>query len=297
MCTHLFLLLGFEYNQGGAGYGGYEGGEGGFGGMDPMNQVEMGGFDAIGAGETKGSDQKKTYKDKTILSVNVKQIKSAEKGPEGIKIDSCDIENVRLMGNIISVNEQSTNVEYQVNDGTGTIKVRRWIEKDQPKVEEMYAQCVEGSFVSLVGTIKEYQDELSVQSFRMTVVEDYDQMTHHLLDVILSHNLNLKGPIPGSANALAAKSNVTTHNAYSASSPGMRVSNDSGSDIEAELMRAIRETGLNSEEGTTVDLVFQFLARNGAKVTKESVQKYISVYHENGVIYGTIDEEHFKSYD
>ncbi len=265
--------------------------------MDPMNHVDMGagGFDAMGSGETKGSD-KKVYKDKTILSVNVKQIKGAEKGPEGIKIDTCDVETVRAMGTITSVNEQSTSVEYVLNDGTGDIKVRRWVEKDQPKVEEAYALCKEGAFVSVVGNIKEYQDELSIQSFRMCIVDDYDEMTHHLLDVILSHNINTKGPIPGSAAAAATKIQVNTPNVYM-NSPGMRVVNDGGVDMEHQLMNAIRETGADTEEGTTVAQVQEYMNRNGASVSMEGVQKMVNMCHENGVIYGTTDDDHFKSCD
>ena len=38
---------------------------------------------------------------------------------------------MRIMGNVDSVDEHSTNMSYKVNDGTGVIECKQWMEKDQ----------------------------------------------------------------------------------------------------------------------------------------------------------------------
>lgn len=56
----------------------------------------------------------------------------------------------------------------------------------------------------VVGTMKVYDGKIHMQVFDASPVEDWNELTYHLLDVILVHNLQTRGPIPGSAAATAS---------------------------------------------------------------------------------------------
>ena len=55
---------------------------------------------------------------------------SAAVDDDNVKIDGCELLVARIMGNVESVEEHSTNLNYRINDGTGVIECKFWIEKD-----------------------------------------------------------------------------------------------------------------------------------------------------------------------
>lgn len=46
------------------------------------------------------------------------------------KIDNHELATVRIMGIVESVEEHATNCNYRINDGTGVMECKYWIEKD-----------------------------------------------------------------------------------------------------------------------------------------------------------------------
>lgn len=273
--------------------------------MNPMDDVDMnaGGFDAMAdSSGAKGSTEKKKFKDKSILPVTIKQINKASREQGIISIDNTTPEMVKLFAIIDRCEEMATSVDYFLSDGTGTISAKRWKEKDIKDLQD--DKCIEGAFVQVVGTLKEYNDTLSLQIFTMSEVMDYNALTHHILECILTHNLNTKGPIPGSTAAKLAGGNGGSAynmgmggNSMMAQSPGMggnqRARNESG--VEESLLRAIKDT-CRSEEGTTVDLTLQYMVRTlQLTITREKVASMVENLTNDGVLYGTIDEMHFKS--
>ena len=294
---------GFEYNNQG---GGYDMGGGGYGGMNPMDDVDMnaGGFDSMNGGSGgAGSAEKKTFKMKSILPVSIKMINTSGRDQGNIQIDNTNPEMVRIFGTIESMEQLATSVEYTINDGTGKIQAKKWKEqKEQGDPTEI--PCVEGSFVEMVGNLKEFNESLSLQVFAVNIVEDWNALTHHLLDIILTHNFNTKGPIPGSEAAAAVAKPTGGYNmgmggGAMAMSPagyggGMRAQGGGDAGLDDQLLKAIKATS-GSEEGTTVDQTFDYMVKAGANVTRDKVSRMVDNLTNDGVLYGTIDELHFKS--
>lgn len=50
--------------------------------------------------------------------------------------------------------------------------------------------------VRVVGNIRDYEGTKHILVFEIFAVEDFNQLTNHLLDVILTHCKHTKGPIP-----------------------------------------------------------------------------------------------------
>ena len=46
-------------------------------------------------------------------------------------IDNNAVHNVKIMGIIEMTEEHATNVTYRINDGTGVIECKLWVEKDK----------------------------------------------------------------------------------------------------------------------------------------------------------------------
>ncbi len=266
--------------------------------MNPMDDVEMnaGGFDAANDAGAKGSADKKAFKNKTIQSVSIKQILKASREQGMVSIDNQTPEMVRLFAIIESDEHMSTSIEYRLNDGTGSIQAKKWKEKDAAEVQA--GQCVTGSMVQVVGTLKEFNNVLSMQIFGMAPVSDWNALTHHLLDVILTHNINTKGPVPGSESAKSRQSaayNMGMGGTAAMVSPGMGGRIKTESALDDKLLKAIKQTS-KPDIGTTVDMTFDYLTRTlGEKVTRDIVDRMVQALMNDGVLYTTIDEMHFQS--
>jgi replication factor A2 len=284
-------------------------------GMDIGGGYDMG---TDGQNDTKGSAEKKTYKNKSILPVTIRQIKKAEREAGMVKIDNNTPEMVKIMGTVISKEASSTSIEYIISDGTGQIQCKNWVEKDINTNNDSNidgsnnssAVPVQGSFVSLVGALKEYNDNLSIQIFgTITIIEDYNEMTHHLLDVILTHNMNTKGPIPGSDAAKDLEKRNANNIGYNMGMQGMggmqfgtpaggqggqRANMDST--VDDAIQKAIKQTSFR-EEGTTVDETFDYLVKSNENITRQQVEDKVRQWNEDGLLYSTIDDMHFKSCD
>jgi hypothetical protein len=65
-----------------------------------------------------------------LTPVTVKQILHASQAhPDApFQIDGSELSQVTFIGFILQMQEQSTNINYQIADGTGCIDVRMWID-------------------------------------------------------------------------------------------------------------------------------------------------------------------------
>lgn len=50
--------------------------------------------------------------------------------------------------------------------------------------------------VRVVGNIRDYEGSKHILVFEIFAVEDFNQLTNHLLNVVLTHCIHTKGPIP-----------------------------------------------------------------------------------------------------
>lgn len=81
-------------------------------------------------------------KDKTsLIPVTIKQLMNATRDAttDTYQVDGSDLATVRIMGLVDSSEEHATNRNYKVNDGTGIMECKHWIEKDSgvlhPKIK------------------------------------------------------------------------------------------------------------------------------------------------------------------
>lgn len=115
---------GFEYNQSNQPAAG-------FGGFDAMSGGGSGGGFMDSGGEAKQDSGKKAGRgDRSIKPVTIKQLHGASSTADGFFIDNTQVNQVRLMGIIDRIDDQSTSVNYDINDGTGVCECKFWKDSD-----------------------------------------------------------------------------------------------------------------------------------------------------------------------
>ncbi|KAI9864497.1 MAG: replication factor A protein 2, partial [Pleopsidium flavum] len=72
------------------------------------------------------------YGKDTLRPVTIKQVLDAQQPhPDGeFKIDGIEITQITFIGQIRNISTQTTNITYKLDDGTGTIEVKQWIDSD-----------------------------------------------------------------------------------------------------------------------------------------------------------------------
>lgn len=195
---------GYEYNFGGGGYntssfgfggggGGYEG-FGSFGGVDPMG----GSFDAAGGymntAENKSAEKKQVSSEKkNITPVSINLVSKVPIDDDSFKVDGRDLDIIRILGSIISVDHQSTSTVYRISDGSGVIECKHWIEKEGVTAQPM--QLRENMLVKVHGSLRRFDGSVHVLVYDMKPVEDLNELTHHLLECVYIRLQRTRGPV------------------------------------------------------------------------------------------------------
>lgn len=56
----------------------------------------------------------------------------------------------------------------------------------------------------VVGNLREYEGTVHVLVYSVTILQDWNELTYHILDVIYTHLQNTRGAIPGTGAASSA---------------------------------------------------------------------------------------------
>ena len=101
---------------------------------------------------------------------------------------------------ILSADEQTTNLQYTLDDGTDQIVVKMWVDQEQDDAfAERRAQWKEGAIVRVIGNMRAFNNMKSVVAYSIQPITDYNEYTFHFLEVIHTHLRFTKGAPPQAA--------------------------------------------------------------------------------------------------
>jgi len=227
----------------------------------------------------------------TLVPVTIRQLNTAEIRDTKFKIDGKEVSQITLIGVILSVEVQNTNINYMIDDGTGKINVRVYIDTEDDTQKQ--SQWRENMYVRVIGNLRVFQNGPSVVGFTLIPMADFNELTFHFLECIHTHCVNTQGP----ASSSPTKSAATLAQPMKAESgSGIAVSfnegkeSDVGNDVQNQVMSVFNKDIL-SDTGTSIVAVCDQLSH----LTRHDIQKAIEFLSDEGHLYSTIDEEHFKS--
>jgi len=258
------------------------------------------------------STQQRKRDSQSLLPVTIKQLNDAAPGAANkearLKIDGKQLAQITLVGVILQVDFQSTNVTYMIDDGTGKLNVKVYIDSEDENSSK-HAQYRVNTYVRVIGNYRVFNSVVSVIGFQLIPVNDFNEITFHILQVISCHLKNTKG-----ANAASQQQGTPTGAAignnmnFSSSSPapGLNRGNfipNSGpmqqgcgelpgfSDVQKQVMGVFSND--RSDTGVHIDNVCQHLPH----IPRPEIMKAIEFMSDEGHLYSTVDENHFKSTD
>ncbi|KAL2264324.1 hypothetical protein VTK26DRAFT_7290 [Humicola hyalothermophila] len=168
-----------------ASYGGYSqtaygGGDDGGGYMSASQQGSQG-------------ETKKRFQDETLRPVTIKQILDLKEPYPGsdMQLDGAPLTHLTLVGQVRSVNPQATNITYRIDDGTGLIDVKKWIDAD--KVDEDGAEIPPDTYVRVHGRLSNFNNKRHVTALKVRPIGDFNEVNYHLLEATYVHLVLTRG--------------------------------------------------------------------------------------------------------
>ncbi|CZT45477.1 probable replication protein A subunit [Rhynchosporium secalis] len=157
-----------------------------------------------GSQESPGGN--KTYGKETLRPVTIRQIIDAvQPHPDAdFKIDGAEITQLTFIGQINQISSQATNTTFKLDDGTGLIEVKQWVDTDaDPEAAKDLPK--EGEYLRVWGRMKAFNNKRHVGAHMIRPVKDFNEIGYHLLEATAVHLYFVRGPIDANGGNGAVK--------------------------------------------------------------------------------------------
>ncbi|KAI9524020.1 hypothetical protein NQZ68_020981 [Dissostichus eleginoides] len=250
-----------------------------------------GGFASPAASQ--GGEKKGRTRATQIIPCNVSQLMSASQAEESFKVGDVEVTQVTIVGIIRSMDKSMTNIQYKVDDMTGApMDVKQWVDTEDPSVDS--AVLPPGTYVKVSGNLRSFQNHRSLVAFGVRPLEDMNEITSHMLEVVQAHMMLGK---PQSQFSAGGGPNVVPTSRQDTGSKGEGYAgatdmvNNGLSANQNQVLSLIR--GCPEPQGISIQDLKQRLGGTSLLVIKQAVE-FLS---NEGHIFSTIDEDHYKSTD
>lgn len=192
---------------------------------------------------------------------------------------------ITFVGQIRSISTQTTNITYKVDDGTGIVEVKQWIDTDaqnDPMDMDAKSKLAEDVYCRVWGRVKAFNNKRHVGAHVIRPITDYNEINYHLLEATAVHLHFTRGPPSAQGGAAQKGANGVSGGQQAYDAGGMN-GLPHMSQYARKVYQALQQT--DSNEGLHV----QMLASNIGMPTND-VYKGAEELLGNGIIFTTVDD-------
>uniref|UniRef100_A0A4W5LHB4 Replication factor A protein 2 n=1 Tax=Hucho hucho TaxID=62062 RepID=A0A4W5LHB4_9TELE len=254
-----------------------------------------GGFASPAASQ--GGEKKGRQRAQQIVPCTVSQLMSAAQAEDVFRVGEVEVAQVTIVGIIRTTDKSMTNIQYKVDDMTGApMDVKQWVDTEDPSVDSTVIPP--GTYVKVSGNLRSFQNHRSVVAFSVRPLEDMNEITSHMLEVVQAHVLLSKpqtimiGGGGGMNTSMVPLSRLGMGGNMGGGYSGANDMSANGlSPSQNQVLSLIRSCP--DAQGISTQDLKQRLSGMSLAVIKQAVE-FLS---NEGHIFSTIDEDHFKSTD
>ncbi|KAG2205498.1 hypothetical protein INT47_005872 [Mucor saturninus] len=223
-----------------------------------------------GSNKTSSGFTRKPMGEQTLRPLTVKQIKGCSIPQDDLyRIDEADVTQVTIVGVIRSVQELATNYIYMVEDGTGAIEVKKWVEQSEtPEESEARRLLLPDTYVRVNGRLNSFSGRISVSGHFIRPITDFNEVTYHFLDTIYIHLTFVK---PNGGTAMEIDSAPKS--------------------VNAAVSDFIQKYDPDSQGCTAEQIIYKFKD----VYNEQEIRNAIEYLENEGQCYTTDNNEHIKS--
>lgn len=254
--------------------------------------------------------KRKGFDEQTIIPVTIKMIQETQT-PSCTLRDGREPHQVKVVGAIREQNNGSTNITYSIEDGTGLMDMKEWVdaENDNPATLEFRDRVEkEGRYIRIIGKITDYEGKKEIVAYSIRPLSNANELTHHFLEVVYSaEKYKKKQKILGAPNSYKSphantgyepvlSNNLTHIRTPLKQMSGMGIFSGSSQKISSSslhdlVLQFIKKDTCTDGAGTDI---LPFISEHSKQFSESEIRDVISKISSEGLIYSTIDDNHYS---
>ncbi|CAG8727377.1 8824_t:CDS:2, partial [Funneliformis caledonium] len=231
---------------------------------------------------SQGSDRRNN----NLRSVTIKQLHNATPiNDSTMSLDGLELRVIKIVGVIIHKTPRPQGIDYMVDDGTGLIDVKVWHDaSDETSVNKKIDIAI-NTYAKFFGNYRVFSSKKHFAAHIVRPIEDHNEISYHIADVIYSHLYLKKG--------LNNSSVSSSFNNESLTKSSNEVGNhDSSTPLNKDIFDLISKQN-NTPMGADVSEIAQKLAFQYG--SDQAVRFAIEDMIGDGRLYVTSDDNHVKT--
>ncbi|GFR00557.1 replication protein A 32 kDa subunit [Trichonephila clavata] len=266
--------------------------DGGFG-KNKFDQQNGGGFLNSTINSPSTSEKKKPDRITNVVPCTIAQIHAVPESDDNLKIGSLTAKIITFIGVVESLDVQTTKITYVVSDHTGpSIDVQLWLGETDEQSNK-FREISENYYIRVTGAIRSLKGKRHVIAFNMQPIKDLNEITMHMAEVIhTSMSISVmdkqqSASTTGYGTASVLSSGMMESSTDTFNSDSLRKLTKPQQLVKQAISKSKDEQGINVME----------LYNSLKSLNRQSIQEALEFLSNEGHIYSTIDEDHYKSTD
>jgi replication factor A2 len=259
----------------------YQGGGGGDGG---------GGF---GSSQQSAQKPRRSYDEQTLIPVTLHMAMKATPDASGdgslILEDGRKLTTIKVVGAVRSFENASTNVLYVLEDGTGLMDIKQWLDdNDCTAIQEIRQQTLkENIYIKVTGSIKDYEGKKMLVASSVRPLTTANELTHHMLQVVHSAEKYKRADSIVSPGAAIMNNNGV---GFGGGAVPVAQTTSGGNSLKERVLNFIKTCDDGTDAGCHIDQCVKGIS----DAPEAEIRKTMEQLAEDGDVYSTISEDHFK---
>ncbi|KAF8163362.1 hypothetical protein B0H34DRAFT_320662 [Crassisporium funariophilum] len=274
-----------QYDQSNSFYGNGGGGGGYLQGGSPFSQ----------SGSPSGG--RRTEISQSLRPLTIAQLSKASQAHTDAewRVDDVEIGQVTVVGQVASIQTQTTNCVYSIDDGTGRMEARHWIDSSTDEDASKWGGIEEGAYVRVTGGLKSFGKKRYINATHIRNAKDPHEVYFHILEAIAVNLIIERGPPSNPSLAQRKPANVagTGISAYAAqnNSTGVKDQFSHLPPLQRSIVRFIMDQPPR-DEGVHVAMIAKAIGASGEDARK--ISDALDKLMDDGHVFTTIDDSHFN---
>ncbi|KAM6500462.1 replication protein A subunit RPA32, partial [Amanita muscaria] len=204
-------------------------------------------------------------------------------------VEGSEIGQVTLVAHVVEVLIQTTNRVFWLDDGTGRIEARCWLDTTIEEEVEKWAGIEENIYVRVTGGLKTFGNKRYINALHMRPIKDPHEIYSHILETIHTSLILERGPPPppGQQQSRSSASTSAYTNQTYANDNGMEQYNHLPP-LQKAIIQFVIENA-SGAEGVHIAAIVR-----GVNTDKAKIDIAIEKLLDEGHVFTTMDDSHFN---
>jgi len=248
-----------------------------------------------GGADSPGMSGRKSDAEQSLRPVTIKQVLDASQAHTDAPwaIEGEQIGQASMVAQVISIENHQTNTKFWLDDGTGRIEARQWWNSGNVDEDRDMDGITENAYVRVQGNIKSFANKKGLNVANIRPCPDPHELYFHLLEAMTVTLVHRRGE-PGKGGAKNASTSGGSGAGMAAYNPAGGSGNVNTDRFAAypEIQRKILEfiaSQPDTPDGVRVSAIARAIGGNASDISQA-----LDTLMDDGQVYSTIDEMHFK---